>query len=300
MRRRRLAVGAHPVTPPTSRPSGWSAGTTVTIVSGETDAPVAGARVNVGGTPLTTDAGGQAVVPAAAAQGATVEVEADGFLGRKTLVRYGATRLTLWPDCSRLPSAYTQKLVYTASNVDDETTLVPLERLPPRVRNVSLSPSEAIKADPAAMGAHQQGADDFNAAVQGQVVFSVGGAGDLSVATRIDPEDAACAGQPSRLLARTWVSDYEVTRAEIIFCSASVSRLPCQVAHEIAHVFGLGHSDDRRDVMYPYYYRNDEHGFTAREVLTMSLVQQRRGGNAWPDNDRTATSSARRVRLFVD
>jgi hypothetical protein len=52
--------------------------------------------------------------------------------------------------------------------------------------------------------------------------------------------------------------------------------------------------------MSPYYRSRIEHGFTDREVLTMSLVYQRRGGNLWPDNDRQASSSARRVRVFVD
>jgi hypothetical protein len=73
----------------------------VTVVSGETDTPVAGAQVIVAGTPHATDGAGQAVVQAAA-EGATVDVEAAGFLTRQTLVRNAVTRLTMWPDDAKL------------------------------------------------------------------------------------------------------------------------------------------------------------------------------------------------------
>ena len=65
-------------------------------------------------------------------------------------------------------------------------------------------------------------------------------------------------------------------------------------------MYGLAHSPDRSDVMYRYYSSRDEHGFTEREILTMSLISLRRGGNVWPDNDRMAATSGTRVRLFVD
>ena len=138
-------------------------------------------------------------------------------------------------------------------------------------------------------------------AVEGRTVFSVGGTADMTVPTRIDAAYAACEGKAGRLMARTWVSGYEVTRAEILFCGEGPARLPAIIAHELAHVFGLAHSPDRRDVMYPYYYGSqDEHGFTARETLTMGLIYLRRGGNIWPDNDRTAATSGTRERVFVD
>jgi hypothetical protein len=297
--------GGSPTTPalstavPAARPSGWPAGTVVTVVSGETDAPVAGARVVVTGTPQSTDGAGQAAV-SAAAEGATVDVEAVGFLPRQTLVRHDVARLTLWPDDTTLPGEYTKALVYTAATVSDSTSLVPLERLPPRVRTLALVPSDALAADARAMAAHRQGADYFNVAVGGGTVFKVGGTADMTVATRIDPDDASCEGKPSRLMARTWVSSHEVTRAEIVFCGPAPTRLPMPIAHELGHVFGLAHSIDRRDVMYPYYDSGSEHCFTEREVLTMSLVDLRRGGNTWPDNDRAAATSGTRVRVFVD
>ena len=293
--------GGSPATPvlPTPPPSGWSAGTVVTVVSGETDAPVAGAQVIVAGTPHVTDGAGQAVVQAAA-EGATVDVEAADYLTRQTLVRYAVTRLTMWPDNAKLPGDYTRALVYTASTVSESTSIVPLERLPPRVRTLALVPSDALAADPKSVAAHRQAADYFNVAVEGRTVFSVGGTADMTVPTRIDAADAACEGKAGRLMARVTVSRYEVTRAEIMFCGEGPTRLPTPIAHELAHIYGLGHSPDPRDVMYRYYDPRDEYGFTERETLTMSLIYLRRGGNTWPDNDRTAATSGTRVRVFVD
>jgi hypothetical protein len=293
--------GGSPATPvlPTPLPSGWSAGTVVTVVSGETDVPVAGARVTVAGTPHVTDGAGQAVVQAAA-EGATVDVEAAGYLTRQTLVRYAVTRLTMWLDSAKLPGDYTKALVYTASTLSDSTSIVPLERIPPRVRTLALVPSDALAADPQSMAAHRQAPDYFNVAVEGRTVFSVGGTADMTVPTRIDAADTACEGERGRLMARTWVSRYEVSRAEIIFCGEKPTRLATPITHELAHIYGLAHSPDRRDVMYRYYSSRDEHGFTERETLTMSLVSLRRGGNTWPDNDRAAATSGTRVRVFVD
>jgi hypothetical protein len=271
----------------------------VTVVSGETDAPVAGAQVIVAGVSHATDGAGQAAVQAAA-EGATVDVEGAGFLTRQTLVRNAVTRLTLWPDNAKLSGDYTKALVYTASTVADTTSIVPLERIPPRVRTLALQPSEALASDARSVAAHRQAADYFNVAVGGRTVFSVGGAADMTVPTRIDATDSGCEGKAGRLLAYTWVSGHEVTRAEIVFCDQGPTRLPTPIAHELAHVFGLAHSLDRRDVMYRYYDPRDEHGFTEREILTMGLICLRRGGNTWPDNDRTAATSGTHLRVFVD
>lgn len=296
-----VAPAAIPTAAATPKPSGWAAGTLVTVVSGETDAPVAGARVNVAGTPLTTDEIGRVSIPYTVAEGASVDVVADDYLSRQTTAKYAVTRVDLWPDSSWLPGAYTQKLVYTQSSVTDDRSIVPLERLSPKVRRVVIAPSDDLKGQPGALAALRQGADWFNAAVAGRVVFALDGAGDLTVAARIAPDDASCGGNGGRLLARTWVSGYEVTRAEIIFCSDQTIQLASPVAHEIGHIYGLGHSGDNHDLMFPYYYRSDPYRtFTDREVLLMGLIDRRRGGNVWPDNDRTAKASGNRVRVFVD
>lgn len=288
------------VATPTPRPSGWAAGTTLTIVSGETDAPVTGARVTIAGiAQAATDAAGQTTLAGPATEGATVDVEATGFLTRQTLVRYATTRLSLWPEGEQLPESYTKKLVYTSAGDGDSTAPVPLERLPPRVRTVSLEPSDELKSDQRAMIAHQGGADLINAALEAGPTFVVGGTADLRVPTRIDATHKSC-DDAGTLLALIWVTAQEVSRAEIVFCGPDPSRMPMPIAHELGHVLGLGHSPASYEVMYPYYLPNREHPFMPREVLTMRLISQRRGGNTWPDNDRTAATSARRQRVFVN
>jgi hypothetical protein len=294
--------GGSPATPvlPTPTPSGWPAGTVVTVVSGETDAPVARARVLVAGLAHTTDAAGQTTVQTAAAEGATVDVEAPGFLSRQTLVRHTVVRLTLWPNTPDLPGTYTRALVYTASSASDTTSLVPLERLPPRIRTLALVPSDRLKANKWVMAAHRQAAAYFNLAVEGRVFVTLGGTADMTVPTRIDTADPVCEGSTSRLFANIWASGHEVSRAEIVFCSEGPTRLPSPIAHELGHIYGLGHSPNGFDLMYPYYDALNEHGFTEREMLTMGLIELRRGGNTWPDNDRTAATLGTRLRVVVD
>jgi hypothetical protein len=282
----------------TPRPSGWSEGTVLTVVSGETQDPVFGAKVFVAGVPRLTDADGRVTV-AAAAEGATVDVEAEGFLTRKTLVRYGETRLTLWPVTEQRSESYTQTLVYTSASSDGPENVVPLERLPPNVRTLSLEPSDALKADWYAMGAHVKATDYFNAAVQGRLTFSVGGAADMTVPTTIDSADEACTS-PGTLVTRLWLSNHEIMRAEIVYCSVKPSRLAKPILHEMGHVYGLQHSASGRDVMFRLYNPNFDYGFTDPEVVTMALMYQRHAGNVWPDDDRTATSGTTRVRVFVD
>ena len=92
----------------------------------------------------------------------------------------------------------------------------------------------------------------------------------------------------------------EVTRAEIVFCSEIPTRAPAAIAHELGHIFGLAHSPDPAEIMHPFHGASDAGGFSPREALVMRLLHLRRGGNAWPDNDRTLTAEANEIREFVD
>jgi hypothetical protein len=298
-----LSCGDGSPTTPTSRlhrSSGWRVGTVVTVVSGETEEPLAGARVVMAGRSYTTDEEGQLVVREWVCEGAEVDVEAPGSLPRRTRVRDGETRVTLWPDHAGLPAEYTRKLVYTASTVHDSASLVPLDRLSPRVHSLALAPSAALEADPRALAAHRQAVDHFNAAVQERTVFSVGQGADMTVPTRIDAADPSCEGRHGRLLARTWVAEHEVTRAEIVFCSEVPTRAPAAIAHELGHILGLAHSPEPREIMHPFHGASDAGGFSPREALVMRLLHLRRGGNTWPDNDRTVSAEASGIREFVD
>jgi hypothetical protein len=275
----------------------------VTVVSGETHWPVGGAKVFVAGAPHVTDAEGKVTVGAAAA-GVTVDVEKDGFLTRQTLVRAGETHLTLWPETEQISEAYTRTLVYTSAVAGAEV-VEPLRRLPARVRSISLEPSEPLKADWYAMKAHGEAAESFTRAAQGRITVTVGGAADLQVPTRVDASDKYC-DTGLTLLTYLWTSAHEVAKAEIVFCGDRPARLPQPILHEIGHVYGLRHSASAWDVMYPTYspYYMERYNrwreFTEPEMVTMALMSQRRAGNAWPDNDRTAKASGRQMIVIVD
>jgi hypothetical protein len=297
-------TAAAPVPTPPPPPAGWSAGTVLTVVSGETHWPVAGAKVFVAGAPHVTDADGKVTVGAVAA-GVTVDVEAGGHLTRQTLVRAGETFITLWPETEQLSEAYTRALVYTSAATASAEP-VSLIRLPDRIRSIALEPSEPLRADWEAMDAHEQAAEAFTRGSQGRLTATLGGAADLRVPTRVDASDKNCTTGWT-LMTYLWTSAQEVTKAEIVFCSDQPARLPQPILHEIGHVYGLRHSVSGWDVMYPTYspsYMSGRwgrwHAFTDPEVLTMALMSQRRAGNAWPDNDRTAKASGRQMIVIVD
>src|SRR4051812_42796020 len=64
----------------------------ITVVSGDTGAPVAGAQVTVGGRSATTSARGEVQLEGAG----VVRIESVGFLQRETVLG-GTGALSLWP-----------------------------------------------------------------------------------------------------------------------------------------------------------------------------------------------------------
>ena len=291
------------VVPPaaTPRPSGWAAGTTVQLVDGDTGQPVAGTVVVAG---VTTPAG--APLAAAAADGATVDVSAPGFLPRQTLVRTGETRLVLWPESATLPGDYTRSLVYTsvpAVRGGPPEVLASMRRLPTRVRTVAVTPSSSLQGDADALEAHRAAIDALNGVTAPLgVTYRLGGTGDFNLPTRLDPSATLCSEHTARAFTDLWLSTAdEITRAEITFCTTSISATAGTILHELGHTFGLRHSFDPRDTMYPSAQSSRLSAPTPREMLTMSLMRARRPGTQWPDNDRQSTATAAvRLETVID
>ena len=290
-------------TPSPSAPSSIPAGTVITLVSGETDQPVAGASVTVTGVTQQTDGSGQVALSGSASLNAPFDIAAPGFLDRQTLLRAPtATRFTLWPRTSPtgLDESYTSTLVYTDVGGADVTPGAgALLRLRPALQPFVL-PSAEIRSDPAALAAHQEAINAIAGATQGQLVYALVSERPASGAvfeTSVDASDNECTGGTRAYTAFT-PRNNEISSGRIVFCSADVARTST-VTHELGHTFGLQHSPDPRELMHAFFGRNRNASFSDREALTMRLMLQRRGGNRFPDNDREATVSAGRARTII-
>src|SRR5262245_30541652 len=111
-------------------PIAITAGTVLTLTSGETGAPVAGAAVVVAGSVYAADARGEVTLRMTTAPGALVDVSGVDYLDRQTLLRSAAsTHYSLWPARSPtgLDESYTRMLIYTAD--DGAAGGAPLQRL---------------------------------------------------------------------------------------------------------------------------------------------------------------------------
>jgi hypothetical protein len=251
----------------------------VTVVSGDTDLPVVGAQVSVGGKRWTTDDAGHVPLPVEAA--GSVHIAAEGFLSRQT--RLGQGRLTLWPVGPGRGPEYVRAIIYRSSaaggaarrDVDQ-----PLQRV--EAARVVVLPSRAIVGDAEAMAAHRLAIAEINGATEGRVAFSLGGstAGAVLFAVDIDPRLAWLAATYKRL------QGHAIVGGHIAVASRSAARDARFLAHELGHALGLQHSAAPTDLMYFEALEGGATSFTPAERVTIRLLLQRASGNHYPDNDR--------------
>lgn len=296
-----------PTQPPSPSPAGVAAGSVVTVVRGDTGAPIEGATVTVAGRTYVADGAGNVRLAEAAALGALVDVTAPSVLDRQTLVRSGdAATLALWPrtTASGIDETFTATVVYTRVSAGVGAGPLGAEllrRLAPGVPLAVVVPTADILDDDLAHAAHAAGVARMNAAARGTVTYALARdrpASGVVFAARVGPDDPSCR---ERVLAfaRASLRGQEIVGGEIVYCSRDAARIAALVVHEMGHTFGLWHSDDSRDMMFGTLIRSHADDFRAREVDVMSLMMQRRAGNRFPDSDRGVAGSAVREDLIV-
>jgi hypothetical protein len=272
----------------------------LTFVSAETGEPAAGVDVVVNGVGHHTDAAGSIQLSENATLPASIEAASPEYLLRETVLHSREPlRLTLWPRLSPtgLDEALTRGLVYTDAAGGAQGAL-PLRRLDPPGGRVSLVPSAALMQDAAARQAHAEAADILTHATLGRITFVVEATASspVAVSTAIDPNDPAM--RTHAALAYRYLEGSRITGARIVFLSQDVARMAAVVTHELGHTFGLEHSPDARDLMYPVVAGPKT--LSLPELLTIDLMLQRRPGNRFPDNDRDgASSKARRTEVVA-
>jgi hypothetical protein len=273
----------------------------LTIVSGETDAPVASARVTVAGQSHTTDARGELVLQSAVAPLAPVDVEAAGYLPRQTTLR-SSTRFSLWPSASAtgLDADYSGWLVYTSAfSPDAAHGSSALQRPPLGTTQASVVPSAELLRDPQAREAHENAVRVLNDALAGRFRYELveQRPGGLVFETKLDPKSPHCK-ERVRAATVTNLAGSEVQGGTVTFCTLEAAR-SFTVAHELGHTFGLQHSQLAAEIMHGWYLPHSPTAFSPREALAMTLMLQRGAGNRFPDTDRLGASASQARRTAV-
>jgi hypothetical protein len=283
-----------------------TAGTTVSVVSGEDYAPVPGATLILAGREYVADGAGELMLSEDLPFGSFVDVVAHGFLNRQTLVRSdGGTRFVLWPreTASGMSGEFTAQIVYTYGWKDEpEHGSSPLERSQEGVHRVLVWVSEEIRQDARAGRRHELAVEEINAHLEGRVVYVLTPTRPSSgvfFEAKVNPGGDETCAEGARAYFRAFHDRRgEITGGEIVYCGLDVAR-DSTVAHELGHSVGLQHSYGWEELMSPYFSHYRVSTFSAREALAMRLLFERPAGNRFPDTDREVTAFSAAVRTTI-
>jgi len=282
-------------TAPTPDP-GFPAGTVLSIVSGETGSPVAGASLIVGGQAIPADAGGRVSLPARLDPQSPVDVTAPGFFDRVTRLR-SRDAITLWPKqsaASGIDEHYTISLVYSDSFEDDRLGKTGLIRLADATREVYLLPTPEYQSEPAAAANLDEAAHLLGEATQGRFRYLVANsapAGAVRFSVDYKPSEPRCAENRRILGFVRWnFNGFVIAGGSMFLCRSDAWRDLGVTLHELGHTYGLLHSPYDYELMAPFI--NRARNFGPRELLIMRLMLLRPPANAFPDTDRHVVSTA--------
>jgi hypothetical protein len=228
---------------------------------------------------------------------APIDIIATGFLDRLTVFRSHETRLSLWPRTSPtgLTEYDTKCLVYTKIRWDGSP---PLNQIGPiggdsLRQRYSRAPVQVFYSDGFdecswAYEPHDEAVAILNEALGGELTYVPPVFGEIPPATMeqhvvltIDREHEACAGMIAATAERPAAGPAAgILRVNYCRCANACNvRVPL---HEIAHTFGLRHTEDPNDVM---CMGSGVTTFSPKERLVIRLMLQRRPGNIFPDTD---------------
>lgn len=271
----------------------FPAGTTFTVVSGETGQPVASARFVVGGEDLLTNEDGQVRLSGDVQFGDRLDIVATGFLDRQTTFWKGRTRYTLWPKTSPtgLTEHATGEIVYTSSYLSDDNPEFGqqgLSRWQEGLSEIVVVFGKGFEKGARTTKMQIEAVAEFNRTIPNGISYTsprfVTPPSRGYVELRIDPDYSSCVEYGSKAVAVLPRGEY--TSSRITYCYEDAALSKTTALHELGHTFGLRHSSDTIDSMHnPAIWPR----FSPRERLLMKLMMLRRGGNLFPDNDREAT-----------
>lgn len=203
---------------PTPRPP-----TVLTITSGEDTGPLAGATVVLGGNRLPVDSAGQITLPESVRDGDPIDILADGFFDRWTMVLPGSATVGLWPlrSPTGLDENSTARLVYTSTQDGAPLGEAPLMR---PGGPVFLVPAPELQGDARAVAEIEYAAATVTAATGGQLSFTLTtspSSGGIRFDVKFDPNDSHCLESRALAFCRSWTSNSWIQRGEIVVCRES-------------------------------------------------------------------------------
>jgi hypothetical protein len=279
-------------TPPAVAPPVFPAGTVLSVLSGYDGVPVANAEVRVGTSTFRSDPGGRVILPQGATPGVTLEVTAEDFLPRRTLLsRAEELAVFLWPAEIRrigLDEDMTKFLLHEW--LGGSGALSPMRRVGPATTEILLWPDDALRADSRAMTALATAVERLAATFELRfTVVDHQPAGGFVVVIRMGTLTTPCVSCASY---RTSSNSVEIIGGEV-YIGAIGARNPGLWIHEIGHVLGLFHSPRHGLDVMAQAPPNQPPDFSELELVTIRMMMRRPPGKLFPDDDTSVSRSSR-------